>query len=133
MKPPTGKVRGIYVWAKRGEGKAAVESAEFIADYGIRGDAHAGLSPDRQISLFESEVLRELEARFVGGARVERGDFADGDVLVAVAERRAAADGAQPAAKLSGTESQPSAGISTNAAARNLSLMCGLMVSTMAT
>jgi xanthine dehydrogenase accessory factor len=61
MKSATGKIVGVYVGAKRGEGKKAVESAELIAGYGVRDDSHAGLHPDRQISLFESEVLRELE------------------------------------------------------------------------
>lgn len=61
MNSPSGKIIGIYVGAKRGEGEVAVESAEVIADHGIRGDAHAGQSPDRQISLFESEVPGELE------------------------------------------------------------------------
>ncbi len=62
MPSSTKTIVGVYVSAKRGEGKTAVESAEFIADYGIRGDAHAGQSPHRQISLFEIEVLRELAA-----------------------------------------------------------------------
>lgn len=61
----SGKIIGIYVGAKRGEGKTAVEGAELIAGHGIRGDAHAGQSPDRQISLFESEVLCELETEGV--------------------------------------------------------------------
>ena len=61
MKSATGKVVGVYVGAKKGEGKRAVESAELIAGSGVRDDSHAGLHPDRQISLFESEVMRELE------------------------------------------------------------------------
>ncbi len=65
MNSPGGKIIGIYVGAKRGEGKAAVNSAELIADHGIQGDAHAGQSPDRQISLFEREVLNELETEGV--------------------------------------------------------------------
>jgi len=57
----SGKLVGVYIGAEKGAGKMAVESAELVADYGIRGDSHAG-SEDRQISLFESEVLRELQA-----------------------------------------------------------------------
>ncbi|MGH9834614.1 MAG: MOSC domain-containing protein [Blastocatellia bacterium] len=62
MQPSTKLIIGVYVGAKRGEGKTAVESAELVADYGIRGDAHAGRDTHRQISLFEIEVLRELAA-----------------------------------------------------------------------
>lgn len=62
MKSATGKLIGIYAGAKRGEAKSAVESAELVADHGIRGDAHAGHDAKRQISLFEGEVLRELAA-----------------------------------------------------------------------
>src|SRR2546421_11582711 len=59
MASVVGKVVGVYIGAKKGAGKKAVKSAELVADYGIRGDHHAG-SDDRQISLFESEVLHEL-------------------------------------------------------------------------
>lgn len=62
MQPTTKTIFGVYVSPKRGEGKIAVESAELVADYGIQGDAHAGQNPQRQISLFEIEVLRELAA-----------------------------------------------------------------------
>jgi len=61
MESSIGKIVGIYVGAKKGEGKAAVTSAELIIGHGVRDDSHAGQNPDRQISLFESEVLRELE------------------------------------------------------------------------
>ena len=60
MTSVAGKVVGVYIGAEKGAGKMAVENAELVADYGIRGDSHAG-SDDRQISLFESEVLRELQ------------------------------------------------------------------------
>ena len=51
MSSLSGKITGIYVGAKRGVAKTAVESAELIAGHGIRGDAHAGLSLDRQMSV----------------------------------------------------------------------------------
>jgi MOSC domain-containing protein YiiM len=56
-----GKLLGVYAGAKQGAGKAAVESAELVADHGLRGDSHAGRDADRQVSLFEGEVLRALE------------------------------------------------------------------------
>jgi len=62
MKSPTGKLIGVYAGAQKGAAKTAVESAELIAGYGLSGDIHAGQHPDRQLSLFESEMLRELEA-----------------------------------------------------------------------
>lgn len=65
MASATGKVIGVYIGAEKGAGKTAVESAELIADYGIRGDSHAG-NDNRQISLFESEVLSELQAEGIG-------------------------------------------------------------------
>jgi MOSC domain-containing protein YiiM len=61
MKSATGKLIGIYVGAQQGAGKMAVASAELVAGHGLRGDCHAGVDPDRQVSLFEGEMLRELE------------------------------------------------------------------------
>lgn len=62
MNPPRGKLIGLYVGAKKGEPKAAVESANLVTGHGVDGDSHAGLDPKRQISLFAVEVLRELKA-----------------------------------------------------------------------
>jgi MOSC domain-containing protein YiiM len=56
----TGKLAGVYVGSRKGEGKTSVESAELIADHGLRGDSHAGRDPDRQVSLFAVETLREI-------------------------------------------------------------------------
>src|SRR5262245_30898709 len=55
-----GKLAGIYVGSRKGEGKTPVESAELIADHGLRGDSHAGRDPNRQVSLFAAETLREI-------------------------------------------------------------------------
>jgi MOSC domain-containing protein YiiM len=62
MKPRSGKVRGIYIGSRKGEGKRFVESAELIAGHGLKGDSHAGRDPERQVSLFSSEVLRQMES-----------------------------------------------------------------------
>ena len=56
-----GKLTGVYVGSRKGEGKKPVESAELIADYGIRGDSHAGRDPNHQISLFAAETLRDVK------------------------------------------------------------------------
>ncbi len=61
MNPSIGKLVGVYVGSRKGEGKSAVESAELIAGHGLRGDSHAGRDPDRQVSLFAAETLREIQ------------------------------------------------------------------------
>jgi MOSC domain-containing protein YiiM len=62
MNSSTGKLVGVYVGSRKGEGKTSVESAELIADHGLRGDSHAGRDPDRQVSLFAVETLREIQS-----------------------------------------------------------------------
>jgi MOSC domain-containing protein YiiM len=61
MNAVNGKLAGVYVGSRKGEGKTPVESAELIADHGLRGDSHAGRDPRRQVSLFAAETLRELQ------------------------------------------------------------------------
>src|SRR5262245_54888427 len=56
-----GKLAGVYLGSRKGEGKTSVESAELIADHGLRGDSHAGRDPDRQVSLFATETMREVQ------------------------------------------------------------------------
>ncbi|MGH9938726.1 MAG: MOSC domain-containing protein [Blastocatellia bacterium] len=56
----TGKLIGIFVGSRKGEEKTPVESAELIADHGLRGDSHAGRDPNRQVSLFAAETLIEV-------------------------------------------------------------------------
>src|SRR5688572_25189140 len=60
MDPFIGKLAGVYIGSRKGEGKISVESAELIAGHGLSGDSHAGRDPDRQISLFAVETLREI-------------------------------------------------------------------------
>jgi MOSC domain-containing protein YiiM len=57
----TGKLAGVYVGLRKGESKTPVESAELIVDHGLRGDSHAGRDPDRQVSLFAAETIREIQ------------------------------------------------------------------------
>jgi MOSC domain-containing protein YiiM len=61
MNSLTGKLIGIYSGSRKGEEKTPVESAELISGHGLRGDSHAGRDPNRQISLFASETLREIQ------------------------------------------------------------------------
>ncbi len=55
-----GKLAGIYIGARKGERKISVETAELIADHGLKGDSHAGHDSQLQVSLFAVETLREL-------------------------------------------------------------------------
>jgi MOSC domain-containing protein YiiM len=61
-----GKLIGIYTGSRKGGGKALVESAELIANHGLRGDHHAGRDPNRQVSLFAGEILDELRSEGFG-------------------------------------------------------------------
>jgi MOSC domain-containing protein YiiM len=61
MNSSTGKLAGVYIGSRKGEGKTPVESAELIAGHGLRGDSHAGRDADRQVSLFAVETLREIQ------------------------------------------------------------------------
>ena len=58
----TGKVTGVYAGKQNGGGKTEISSAELIADYGLRGDNHAGRDSKRQVSLFAQETLDQLLA-----------------------------------------------------------------------
>jgi MOSC domain-containing protein YiiM len=60
MDASTGKLAGVYVGSRKGEGKTSVESAELVSGHGLRGDSHAGRDPDRQVSLFAAETLRRI-------------------------------------------------------------------------
>jgi MOSC domain-containing protein YiiM len=62
MSGVTGKLTGVYVGKLNGGGKIEVPSAELIADYGLRGDNHAGRNSNRQVSLFSQETLDQLLA-----------------------------------------------------------------------
>lgn len=50
----------IHLGDQKGAGKQAVEEAELVAGYGIRGDRHAGRDEDRHVSLFDEEVRQEM-------------------------------------------------------------------------
>jgi MOSC domain-containing protein YiiM len=56
----SGRLISIHIGAKKGDGKATVDSAELVADHGLRGDSHAGRDPRRQVSLFAAETLARL-------------------------------------------------------------------------
>ena len=66
-----GKVMAICISEKRGTQKYYVEKANFIEDFGIEADAHAG-KWHRQVSLISFEKIEEFKAR---GGQVEPGAF----------------------------------------------------------
>lgn len=68
-----GIVRGICISEKRGTQKQEVASAEFVKDWGIQGDAHAG-HWHRQVSLLSFEKIEEFRGK---GADVEFGAFGE--------------------------------------------------------
>ena len=72
-----GIVKAICISTDRGTEKYAVEQANFIKDYGIEGDAHAG-KWHRQVSLLSYNKVEEFNAK---GGNVADGAFGE-NVLV---------------------------------------------------
>ena len=72
-----GKIVAICISEKKGTQKHKVGEAEFVEDWGIRGDAHAG-KWHRQVSLLSRDRIEEFRAR---GAQVEDGAFGENLVV----------------------------------------------------
>ena len=72
-----GKVMAVCVSGRRGVAKSPVDSAVFLKDWGIEGDAHAG-HWHRQVSLLPAEQVAAFQAR---GAAVEAGAFGENLVV----------------------------------------------------
>ncbi len=68
-----GRVLALSVSRKKGVPKSNVPSAEFIAAWGIKGDAHAG-NGHRQVSLLAVESMALIRAK---GRDVQPGAFAE--------------------------------------------------------
>ena len=68
-----GKVIAVCTSPAKGTQKTNVKEAEFIEDYGIAGDAHAG-KWHRQVSLLSYESIEDFKKR---GAVVEDGAFGE--------------------------------------------------------
>ena len=75
-----GTVRAICVSDKKGIQKHETPGAEFIEDWGIKDDAHAG-KWHRQVSLLGLEQIEEFRAR---GAEVAFGAFGENLVVEGV-------------------------------------------------
>lgn len=72
-----GKVMAICISEKRGTQKVNINEANFIEDYGIEQDAHAG-NWHRQVSLISLERIEEFKQR---GAQVEPGAFGENVIV----------------------------------------------------
>lgn len=72
-----GTIHAVCKSEKKGVGKTPVDSAVFIPEHGIEGDAHAG-SWHRQVSLLSWNKVEEFNA---GGAGVKDGDFGENLVV----------------------------------------------------
>ena len=57
-----GKVIAVCISEKKGTQKHRIQSAEFVEDWGIKGDAHAG-KWHRQVSLLSLEKIDAFRAR----------------------------------------------------------------------
>lgn len=68
-----GKVLGVCISEKKGTQKKNIHEAEFIEDWGIKNDAHAG-KWHRQVSLLSAEKIADFRAR---GAEVKDGAFGE--------------------------------------------------------
>ena len=68
-----GTIKAISISQKKGTKKANVPEAQLQADFGIVGDAHAGMR-HRQVSLLAGESIDKMTAM---GADVSPGNFAE--------------------------------------------------------
>lgn len=72
-----GKIRAVCISEKKGTQKKNVHQAEFIQDWGIKDDAHAG-KWHRQVSLLSYDKIEAFRAK---GAEVEDGAFGENLVV----------------------------------------------------
>ena len=72
------RVEALCISEKKGERKHPVDSAVFIAEHGIEGDAHAG-KWHRQVSLLSLEDIESV--RNSGLPDIGPGDFAENVIL----------------------------------------------------
>ena len=72
-----GKVIAVCTSPEKGTAKRNIGKAEFVADHGLKGDAHAG-PWHRQVSLLSYQKIEDFRAR---GAVVEDGAFGENLVV----------------------------------------------------
>ncbi len=69
-----GKILSVNIGKKVGCKKDPVEECRMIVDSGIQGDAHAGILPNRQVSLLATESIEKIRNK---GLDIHYGDFAE--------------------------------------------------------
>lgn len=72
-----GVVKAVCISAEKGTAKENIGQAEFIEEFGIKGDAHAG-NWHRQVSLLSMEKIEEFKAL---GVDVKDGEFGENLVV----------------------------------------------------
>ena len=72
-----GIIRGICISKDRGTQKELISEANFVADYGIENDAHAG-KWHRQVSLLSYETIEQFKKK---GAKVSPGAFGENLII----------------------------------------------------
>jgi MOSC domain-containing protein YiiM len=69
-----GSVVAISISERKGQKKRPVDTAVLVVEHGVSGDAHAGTSGHRQVSLLAVESADKMRAK---GVPVGHGDFAE--------------------------------------------------------
>ncbi len=72
-----GKVMAVCISEKKGTQKTRVDEGNFIEEYGIQGDAHAG-KWHRQVSLLSFDTIEDFKAR---GAEIGNGAFGENVIV----------------------------------------------------
>ena len=78
------RVEAICISKKKGTTKNSVDSARFIGEWGIEGDAHAG-KWERQVSLLSGESVDQVRTVLPG---LKEGDFAENIITRGIAMSR---------------------------------------------
>ena len=68
------KVVAVCTSEKKGTRKQAIAEGLFEEEHGLVGDAHAGVLPDRQVSLLAIASIDKMRSR---GLELKPGDFAE--------------------------------------------------------
>lgn len=73
-----GEIIAVCLSEKKGTAKVDAGKAELVVNHGVKGDAHAGGDPIRQVSLLADEKIKAFNA---AGAGVEYGAFGENLVI----------------------------------------------------
>jgi len=68
------RVVAVCTSQKKGTRKQAIAEGQFKEEHGLVGDAHAGVLPNRQVSLLAVESIDKMRGR---GLELNPGDFAE--------------------------------------------------------